>query len=227
MENIRDYTRFLNEKEIKHLQQKYEDHMKNSRGGMLSQDRRKKLLHKAHWNEEDKKISSEYLSKYFYELRESTKGTFLDFLLLCDTLSSDQIREIFELNVPDEFYSQVEKGAKRTELQKIVDSMPSLENVVRSVLMSKDSINTQDKKSKSEIAPDSWKFELAYRLVRMSFIFLEKNQFITSKAHRRLIEETIDMLDSERHNTLLAKSDRDKFHFRTDNLVDTYLGIPD
>lgn len=202
---IRDYQRKLSKPEIKDLQERHAIHMKRSRGGFLERPVKQRLLHATNWEEETGDIE---ISKYFYEIREHAKTAFGELLLLCDVLTEKQIKEIFQFKAEGELEDMIshEGGGKKS--QQLWHSVPSIENILRGVLKTDEgNIVTENiwKNMALHEQLDSWKFHMAHHIIEICFEFLTKNKFITSKAHQRLVDEVLDMLGSESHNTLVPK----------------------
>jgi len=202
---IRGYQRTMSKSEIKELQEKYLIHMKRSRGGFLERPVKQRLLHVTNWEEETDDTD---ISKYFYEVREHAKTAFEEFLLLCDVLTESQIKDIFQFKAEGELLDKISHEGDGKKSQHLWHSVPSMENILRGILKTSDTNMVTEniwKDMRLYEQPDSWKFNMAHHIIEICFEFLKENRFITSKAHQRLVEEVLDMLGSESHNTLVPK----------------------
>ncbi|MDE1726095.1 MAG: hypothetical protein KGH89_02370 [Thaumarchaeota archaeon] len=198
------YSRDLTKKEIKDLQLKYSSQLKRTRKGFIEVPVKQRLLHITNWEEG---TTRDDVHRYFYEIREHAESALGDFLLLCDTLTEKQIKDIFEFKAKGELKDKLSVTGDSAESQKLWYFVPSLENILRAVLKSEDprdekpSNPWEDMKLSEQ--PDTWKFMMVNHLIGICFEFLKENRFVTSKSHERLVEEVLDMISSESHNTLI------------------------
>lgn len=208
-DKIREYLRKLSKKEIEELQLKYEIHIKRSRGGFLERPIKEKLLR---YKKLDQYATTDDISKDFWEIREHAKTAIGDLLLLTDTLTESQLKEILLTQPPKDIMDSLSKNPDTKAHDRVWQSNPRLENVLRSILKDRDFGGIYDKKEwdKKELSEqeDAWKFFMVQTIIEICFDFLKNNSYVTTKAHERLVEEVIDMINSESRNTRIPRVHR-------------------
>lgn len=200
------YLRDISKKEIAELQAKFDIHMKRTKSGFLERPVKERLLHKKRLEEYTK---DDEVYDFYYKIREHTKTAFGDFMLLCDVLTENQLQEIFEFKLEGELKKKIASTRDGHESTQLFRMVPSLENILNSIIEDrgieqKNPTKMWDKRT-LELQPDSWKYYLVKHLIETGFQFLIKNGYVTSQAHKRLVEEAIDMINSESHNTVIPK----------------------
>jgi hypothetical protein len=190
------YTRDLSKKEIQSLQRKYTGYLKRSRQGFLSNNNKMILLKYKKWGEG---TDSDDIYRFFYEIREKAFTAFSDLMLLCDTLSEDQIKEIFNIE-PNISNKEPRVFGNEEDYQSFQRQHPVFNNIVENVLKDRSPITLKTIRKKSDydlILDDSWQAFLAYGLIDMCLKFFSEHGFLSSKAHERLADEVKDMLNVE------------------------------
>lgn len=176
------YVRELSIKQIKDLQNKYSDYLKNTRQGFLSMPTKKKLLKIKHFEKQDKSSDQ---SGIFYDIREHAKTAFGDFLLLFDTLSDEQIKQIFEnqtLTVKQQEQFKNIKDSK--ELETFFAKQPTFLSMINSMFRDRGD-------------EDSWQAMMSYYTIVICTKFLRDHGFVSTVAHNRLLDEVEDMINVE------------------------------
>lgn len=200
------YLRDLTKNEINELSLKYFIHMKRAKAGFLERPVKERLLRKTRWSEytQDSDVYD-----FFYKIREHARTGIGDLLLLCDTLTETQLKEIFITQPTKEQLDPIKYNTDVKVHDRMWQSIPTLENVLRTILKDRETYDIQNKKvwEKKELIEqsDAWKFFFAQSIVRICLEFFKNNSFITTKAHERLVEEVIDMLDSESKHTYVPR----------------------
>jgi len=215
MEEYRKYTRGYTPKQINQLQTKYDFHLQRRRRGFLSSNQKKILLHLSKWK---KGTDNSAKHKFFYELRESAKTAFGDYLLLTETLNDDQLKEIFthySFTDKEEKYRS-EKNIEHVEFYK---QIPVLHNVLESLFkleyQNEPVVDSKGKFSHTISLPkdidDEWQARFAEETIRICLKFFKEHSLISTKAHERLVEEVEDMINVEvARGTKLKLSERVK-----------------
>ena len=200
------YARDFNQKDIKVLQEKYSLYLKKAsrNRGFIPTKKTERLLHLTNWEED---ASKDDIYQFFSDLKAHTRTAFWDIQLLCDTLKPTILKDIFQWEYPDELKEEISHESDTKKSQELFHKVPTIDNAVRAILFSKEEEKLSDiwKHKELVMQPDAWKFEIARNLIRICFEFLKENRFITSKSHERLVEEVIDMINSESRNIAVPK----------------------
>ncbi len=207
-----EYTRELSEKQIKTLQARYKGYIKRTRRGFLSTSEKEKLLKIRKWQESDAEIS-----QFFYEVRESAKTAFTDFVLLCDTLNEKEIESIFSNNYSKTELSKMPDSMNFELMEQYYRSHPIFKDVIRYILQDRSVVSLSNVKSAKKLElflDDSWQAYLAHDLIRICLQFFREHGFISTKAHERLAEEVEDMINVE-----VSRGIKLKRHERTKGFV--------
>lgn len=206
------YTRELSAKQIKTLQDRYSGYLKRTRRGFLSASEKEKLLKIKKWQESDHEIY-----QFFYEIRESAKTAFADFILLCDTLNEKEIREIFSNDYSTNKINEMPDGMNFELMEQFYRTRPLLKDVIRYVLQDRSKVKFTNIKSNKDLElfdDDSWQAYLAHDLIRICLQFFREHNFISTKAHERLADEVEDMINVE-----VSRGIKLKRHQRTKGFV--------
>jgi hypothetical protein len=194
-----NYRRELSKNEQKNIHFKYKDHV-NAEAGIFTSDKRKKLLGV-------KQKSGSYhedTADFWYDVRTHTKSGLKDLEILAEVAHHDQLKEIFQSNLTDETIKKMKETEDENMKYLIQQTNPTLDNVFRFILESRSSVKIEKEpwnNDKLKEQEDAWKYYLTRDMIRVCFEFLKNNRYITSKSHERLVEEVLDMIDSEAHNT--------------------------
>lgn len=183
MSKTSTYTRDLSTTQIKELKEKYSDHLNRSRQGFLSMPVKQRLLK---IKKMEREFTNEEKQRYFYDIREHAKSAFGDFLLLMDTLQDSQIKEIFEgNNLSTKEMQQFKQLRNETENKNFFQKLPTFLNMLNTLFIEK---GEQD---------DTWKAYMSYYVITTCTKFLREHDFISTKAHQRLLDEVEDMINVE------------------------------
>ena len=195
-----DYRRQLSKYEQKELLDKYKKH-RDAEGGIFTSDKRRKLLG---IKGESKKQIHEDSADFWYDVRKTVKNGLKDMELICDVAHPDQLKEMFIETLFKEEKDELAKIINIEEKIRFFKRIPSLEKALNALF--KDYIvnhyvidkHTGQKYTQSDIiGDDSWKAYLGYHTVITCMKFFKGHNFISTKAHERLVEEVEDMLNVE------------------------------
>lgn len=189
------YIRELNKKQIKDLQAKYSEHLKQSRQGFLSMPVKKKLLRVTRFEKDEKSDQS----GFFYDIREHAKASFGDFLLLLDTLDDAQIQKIFESQMlSDKQLSNLRKITDPKDMQEFFEKLPNFLSMINQIF-------------KDRTYDDTWQAYMSYYVIIICTRFLKEHGFVSTISHNRLLDEIEDMVNVEiARGTRLKREDRVK-----------------
>ena len=99
-EEIRKYLRKLSKEDSNRLKNKAKTRIKNRRNGFLTKDHVEKLSGITKF---ERGAHEGELSKYFFEIREKSHSALIDFQILCDSLTEEQLEEIFTKRTETKF----------------------------------------------------------------------------------------------------------------------------
>ena len=164
-----EYTRELNKKQINTLQASYEGYLKRRDRGFLTTKEKENLLHIKKWQDAD----NQTVYQFFFDMRESAKTAFSDFMLLCETLNEKQLIQIFSNNI---YLSEESKLSHSTDkdLKKFQRTYPLFKYVVRAMLQDRSRVTLTNIKSKKDLESfddDSWQAYLAHDLIGICLEF--------------------------------------------------------
>ncbi len=193
------YRRELSKNEQKLIHSIYTVHTDDD-GGIFTKDKRRKLLGL-------KQKQGKYFedtADFWYDVRTSVKSGLKDLELFFEVADTDQIKEILydaplkeELNLP----KQTRDPNKMYELQR---QIPSLKRTL-STLFQKYYKTKKYKTNEGKIQKysehieedDTWRAYLVHDMINLGIIYLRDHNLISSKAHERLTDEFIDMVNVE------------------------------
>lgn len=200
------YLRDLAKSDLAELRLKYALHMKRTKSGFLEKPVKERLLGNKRWEEYS---NDDDVYDFFYKIREHARTALGDFMLISDILSESQLKDIFCTEVQKEELDKVGHNPDHRPLNRLLQSNPRIENILRGILKDSKIVSPTDEKEwknrQLSEQSDAWKFFFAQEIVRICFDFFKNNDFITSKAHERVLDEVRDMLDSESKNIFVPR----------------------
>lgn len=169
----REYRRKLSKNSKLSLQKKYADHLKFSRGGFLSTNRRKRLL--------ELKLGEKSTPEadFWYKIKRYARDAIVDLQMICETANDNQIKEIFQ--------SFPIKKTKKPNEPVDWSLFVSISTVLNSVLVF-------DWRSKE--TGDLWQTFLLKDIMNECLNYISLNGILMTKSHQRLIEEMRDLIDA-------------------------------
>ena len=193
------YRRDLTKSNYKILKQYYQDHYNSKDSGIFTFSKKHRLLGiKGNGKEEIKNESD-----FWLDVRKSVKNGIVDLKLVADVASIEQQKQMFKIS--KERFSIIDAlhSVLKTEVKKIVKQ-------------------TEKSYAEGYVYPEqnelAWKSFLSYSLARIGMEFFLENFLITSKLHKRNLEESLDVLTTEMYQFLEKLDDDQKF------LIDNNFG---
>jgi hypothetical protein len=168
------YTRDLTEGEIKDLKARYQAHMKRSRSGFLSTQKRQRLLHITNWPEETQESE---VHQFFYDIREHAKAAIDDFRLLSEVLSEKEFEQIFGEKIvePD--------NRERYPISVLFEVL-----IPKTVHLKEGTVVTEILKKQE------WRKHVLDEITVKSLLWYVNSGIIQTDAHRRLLIDAADII---------------------------------
>ncbi|MHB8546005.1 MAG: hypothetical protein ACYDAJ_04500 [Nitrosotalea sp.] len=190
-----DYRRELSKYDQRNILDKYKEH-RDAVGGIFTPDKRRKLLGiKAESGKRDHQDTAEF----WYDVRTTVKSGLKDLELLCDVANPKQLEEIFTNGIPlrDEL-----KGIHSFMFSQMHNKSSALENILAALLQdynhNQTSYTKKSKNSKADfVSEDVWQAYRASNIIFICMDFFKRNNFISTKAHKILVEQVEDMISVE------------------------------
>ena len=194
-----NYRRKLSKNDLKLIHSIYTVHT-DDEGGIFTKDKRRKLLglkpeHGKHFDD---------TADFWYDVRTSVKSGLKDLELFFEVADTNQIKELF-YDSPQKEEMDVLKKTRDYNKQYIIQrQIPSLTRTLSALFQNyyqtKKYKNTEGKIQKysehiEEV--DSWRAYLVNEMINLSIKYLREHNLISSKAHERLTDEFIDMVNVE------------------------------
>lgn len=179
------YRRFLTKTEQKDVIDKYKNHC-DAAGGIFSSDKRRKLIG---LKKKNPKLVDEGTADFWYDVRNAVRHALTDLQLISEVAHSEQLKEMFQLVSSADLL----KDKSKTSVANLLDSIFMEHNRLVAVRQKDQTMFLERTTDKD----DSWKADLAAETVGKCLKFYMDSGLITSKAHKRLVEEVTDMLGSE------------------------------
>ncbi|MCH7561071.1 MAG: hypothetical protein IIC67_06870 [Thaumarchaeota archaeon] len=177
----RQYSRDLSDKELETLRKKYSNHLKKSKGGILSDKQRKRLLGYK------KKEHGTPDSDFWWKIKHSIQDSIMDIQLLCDIASEEELKDIF--------------GTKPTAS----DEYP-ITKVLLSLLPESRTFRMKPKEIEKLQKEQEWRKVILNELVLESLYWYFHSGLFETHVHTRLLAETMDAIswvaDGDQHITI-------------------------
>lgn len=194
-----NYRRKLSKKDLKLIHSIYTVHT-DDEGGLFTKDKRRKLLGL-------KQKHGKYFedtADFWYDVRTSVKSGLKDLELFFDVTDTNQIKEILYDAPQKEEMNSLKKTRDYNEQYVIQRQIPSLMRTL-SALFQKYYKSTKYKTNEGKIQKysehveedDPWRAYLVNDMINLSITYLRDHNLISSKAHERLTDEFIDMVNVE------------------------------
>jgi len=194
-----NYRRKLSKNDLKQIHSIYKVHT-DDEGGIFTEDKRRKLLGL-------KQKQGKYFedtADFWYDVRSNVKSGLKDLELFFDVADKNQIKDVLydaplkeELNLP----KLTRDHNKMYELQR---QIPSLTNTLNALLQKyyksrKTKLSTGEIRRYSEHVEedDTWRAMLVHDIINIGITYLQDHNLISSKAHQRLVDEFVDMVNVE------------------------------
>jgi len=165
----RQYSRDLDTKELETLRKKYSTHLKKSKGGILSDKQRKRLLGYK------KKEHGTPDSDFWWKIKHSIQDSIMDIQLICDIASEEELKDIF--------------GTKPTAS----DDYP-ITKVLLSLLPESRTFRMKPKEIEKLQKEQEWRKVILNEIVLESLYWYFHSGLFETDAHTRLLAETMDAI---------------------------------
>ena len=194
-----NYRRELNKNESKLIHAINKNHV-NDDGGIFTPDKRCKLLglrqkHGKYFED---------TADFWYDVRSTIKSGLKDLELFFEVAHTEQIKDIF-FDSPKKEESEILKKSLDDNKQYVLRrQIPSLQRTLSSLFEAhyrykKVKSDTGEIQKYSEQIKDEleWKSYLVRDIIDLGISYLERHNLISTKAHNRLVEEFVDMVNVE------------------------------
>lgn len=199
-----DYRREIPKVQAKNLVDKYKNH-RDADGGIFTPNKRRKLLGV---KPESSRNYKEDTADFWYDVRNTVKSGLKDLELICEVAHPKQIREIFEEKLSKEENEELGKISKPEDSFLFQQRLPSLERFLTALFtdykrykqvpfVNVNNVVTSYSVAESIEKDYLWRAVLAKDIIQIGLNFFKEHNLVTSKAHRRLVEEIEDMLTVE------------------------------
>jgi len=167
----------LTPQEKKVLKTQYNSILKVSRGGILSHNQRLRLLgiKRITDGEEEKKL--------WFDIRNSSRTSFLDLKLISDIASDNQLEDIFKPLTEEDL--PLDKKGKRDPYGKY--NRYHIETYLGHLLFEHDN--------------KKWKSELSIQLIELGINYLRWNHEFSRQLFQRLFDELLDAINPHRDSS--------------------------
>ena len=194
-----NYRRKLSKNDLKLIHSVYKVHT-DDEGGIFTEDKRRKLLglkQKQGKNFDD-------TADFWYDVRTTVKSGLKDLELFFEMADKNQIKDVLydaplkeELNLP----KLTRDYNKIYELQR---QIPTLTRTLTALFQKyykarKYKLSTGEMRKYSEHVEedDTWRALLVEKMINIGISYLKDHNLISSKAHERLTDEFVDMVNVE------------------------------
>jgi hypothetical protein len=194
-----NYRRELNQRDQKLTHVIYKNHVNND-GGIFTKDKRRKLLG---LRQEHGKYFED-TADFWYDVRSSVKTGLKDLELFFSVAHPEQIREVI-FDYPKKEEADILKKTHDANKQfELFRQIPSLNRMLSSLFEPHYRYKTVKSHAGEPVTyseqieeEEEWKPFLLHDIIKLGIEYLESQNFISSKAHQRLTEEFLDMINVE------------------------------
>lgn len=196
-----EYRRQLSKYEQKKVLYRYKNH-RDADGGIFTESTRRRLLGIKQGSKKGLPLDT---PDFWNDVRRYVRNGLKDLELICDVAHPDQLEEMFHKEtLTREEQKEMKELTKAWEQTDFLETIPSLKKFIASlfkdyVVMRKRMVLPEGKKYPipEVIGSDTWKAYLAHDLLVICLKFFNEHNFISTKAHQRLVEEVEDMINVE------------------------------
>ena len=194
-----NYRRKLSKNDLKLIHSIYKVHT-DDEGGIFTEDKRRKLLGL-------KQKQGKYFedtADFWYDVRSSVKSGLMDLELFFEVADKNQIKDVLynaELKAQSDLLKLKIELNKRYELER---QIPSFTRTLSALFQKyykarKYKLSTGEIRKYSEHVEedDTWRAYLINEMINLGITYLRDHNLISSKAHERLTDEFIDMVNVE------------------------------
>ena len=194
-----NYRRKLSKNDLKLIHSIYTVHVDDD-GGLFTQDKRRKLLGL-------KQKQGKYFednADFWYDVRTSVKSGLKDLELFFDVADKNQIKEVLYDSPLKEESNLPGRTKVYNELYELQRQIPSLTRTLTTLFQRyyetkkyKTAEGKIQKYSHHIEEEDSWRAYLVNEMINLGITYMRDHNLISSKAHERLTDEFIDMVNVE------------------------------
>jgi len=194
-----NYRRELSKNDLKLIHSIYKVHT-DDEGGIFTKDKRRKLLGL-------KQKQGKYFedtADFWYDVRSSIKSGLMDLELFFEVADKNQIKDVLydaELKAQSDLLKLKIELNKRYELER---QIPSFTRTLSTLFQKyykarKYKLSTGEMRKYSEHVEedDTWRALLVEKMINIGISYLKDHNLISSKAHERLTDEFVDMVNVE------------------------------
>lgn len=194
-----NYRRKLSKNDLKLIHSIYKVHT-DDYGGIFTRDKRRKLL----GLKQKQGTYHEDNADFWYDVRSSVKSSLIDLELFFEVADKNQIKDVLynaELKAQSNLLKLKIKLNKRYELER---QIPSFTRTLSALFQKyykarKIKLSTGEIRKYSEHVEedDTWRALLVEKMINVGISYLKDHNLISSKAHERLTDEFVDMVNVE------------------------------
>jgi len=194
-----NYRRELSKSDLKLIHSIYTVHTDDD-GGIFTKDKRRKLL----GLKQKQGTYHEDTADFWYDVRTNVKSGLKDLELFFEVADKNQIKEVLyyaPLKDESSLLTQTQDHNKRYVLQR---QIPSLTQTLSTLFKKyyktrkfKTDTGKIQKYSEHVEEDDAWRASLIREMINLGISYLRDHNLISSKAHERLTDEFIDMVNVE------------------------------
>jgi len=167
----RKYLRDLSKGDIKTAQKAYKFHLKPKRDGFLGKNHKQKILRLKKWRD----TSDREVYDFFYEIRERARSALIDFQMLCEFLSEEQLQSIF---------TEQKKGS--------IGYYPL--TLFLSALLPSTTFRLKPKQIEKLTKEQLWRKLVLEDLVIKALTWYDESGIFETDSHQRLLIDTMDAI---------------------------------
>jgi len=194
-----NYRRDLSKIDLKRIHSKYRAHTDDD-GGIFTKDKRRKLLGL-------KQKHGKYFedtADFWYDVRSSVKSSLKDLELFFEVAHQNQIKEVLYDAPSKEELKSLKLTRDHNKIYYLQRQIPSLTHTLSALFQkyyktSKMKLPTGEIRRYSEHIEedDMWRANLVYDIIKIGVTYLRDHNLVSSKAHERLTDEFVDMVNVE------------------------------
>jgi len=194
-----NYRRKLSKNDLNLIHSVYKVHT-DDEGGIFTEDKRRKLLGL-------KQKQGKYFedtADFWYDVRSSVKSGLKDLELFFEVADKNQIKEVLydaplkeEMNLPKLTRDYNKIYFLQRQIPSLIRTLTALFQKYYKKRKIKLSTGETRKYSEHIEEDDTWRAMLVNDIINISITYLRDHNLISSKAHERLTDEFVDMVNVE------------------------------
>lgn len=158
---------------------------------------------------------------FWYDVRHYVRNALKDLELICEVAHPEQLQDIFSEKLSKTELDTINKIKDPVEIEMFWRRKPSIQKTLE--ILFKDYVTYRKIKIPNSSMVynqpenieknDAWRAMLCFEITKICFQFFQEHNLVTSKAHQRLVEEVLDMLDVEIGHAHFLPRDRRNIKF--------------